>query len=70
MIPDWQTAASELLVTLGDHHCQDVMEEIMTKFEPGVMPHFFIIQTVANMATRNGELELFLLYLSICCCKY
>jgi hypothetical protein len=52
--PEWQTAASEVLVAIGTKYCDQVMEELLKKFEPGVLPHFFVVQTMANLATANG----------------
>jgi len=55
IIPEWQTAASALLVAVGVRHCNDVMSELLEKFQPGVLPHFFVVQTLANLATANGK---------------
>jgi len=55
IIPEWQTAASALLVAIGVRHCNDVMAELLEKFQPGVLPHYFVVQTLANLATANGK---------------
>ena len=55
IIPEWQTAASTLVVAIGIRHCNDVMAELLDKFQPGVLPHFFVVQTLANLATANGK---------------
>lgn len=55
IVPDWQTAASSLLVAIGSKHCNDVMTELLDKFQPGVLPHFFVVQTLAQLATANGK---------------
>jgi hypothetical protein len=55
VIPDWQTAASSILVAVSGKYCNDVMTELLEKFQPGVLPHFFVVQTLANMATANGD---------------
>ncbi|XP_022082273.1 maestro heat-like repeat-containing protein family member 1 [Acanthaster planci] len=52
--PEWQTAASGVLVALGHKYCNEVMEELVRKFQPGTLPHFFVIQTMANLATANS----------------
>ena len=31
------------------------MSELLEKFQPGVLPHFFVVQTLANLATANGK---------------
>ncbi|XP_008321450.1 maestro heat-like repeat-containing protein family member 1 [Cynoglossus semilaevis] len=53
VIPDWQQAASNILVAVGNKHINDVMEEILNKFQPGVLPHFFVVQTLANLSDSN-----------------
>ena len=55
VLPDWQTAASGVLVAIGAKYCNEVMEELLQKFQPGTLPHFFIIQTMANLAAANGK---------------
>ncbi|XP_071959367.1 maestro heat-like repeat-containing protein family member 1 [Antedon mediterranea] len=51
--PQWQTAASGVLVALGKKYCNEVMEEILKRFQPGTLPHFFTVQTMANLSTGN-----------------
>ncbi|XP_061572342.1 maestro heat-like repeat-containing protein family member 1 [Cololabis saira] len=53
IIPDWQQAASNILVAVGNKHINDIMEEILSKFQPGVLPHFFVVQTLANLSDSN-----------------
>lgn len=55
VIPDWQQAASNILVAVGNKHINDIMEEILSKFQPGVLPHFFVVQTLANLSDSNGR---------------
>uniref|UniRef100_A0A3Q3WCT8 Uncharacterized protein n=1 Tax=Mola mola TaxID=94237 RepID=A0A3Q3WCT8_MOLML len=55
IIPDWQRAASNILVAVGNKHINDIMEEILSKFQPGLLPHFFVVQTLANLSDSNGE---------------
>lgn len=54
MVPEWQTAASNVLVAMGSDFCTDVMDNLIQKFQPGVLPHFFVVQTMAHMAMENG----------------
>uniref|UniRef100_A0A2C9KZ46 Maestro heat-like repeat-containing protein family member 1 n=1 Tax=Biomphalaria glabrata TaxID=6526 RepID=A0A2C9KZ46_BIOGL len=51
--PEWQTAASGVLVALGMKFCNDVMGEMLEKFQPGILPHFFVVQTIGNLAAAN-----------------
>ncbi|XP_034553780.1 maestro heat-like repeat-containing protein family member 1 isoform X2 [Notolabrus celidotus] len=53
VIPDWQQAASNILVAVGNKHINDIMEEILSKFQPGLIPHFFVVQTLANLSDSN-----------------
>lgn len=53
--PEWQNAASSVLVALGLRHCNDVMSELLDKFQPGTLPHYFVVQTLASLATANGR---------------
>lgn len=61
VVPDWQGTASQLLSTLGICHAQLVMKELLTKFQPGGNPHYFVIYTLGVLATANGMHRLSLL---------
>ncbi|XP_040289128.1 maestro heat-like repeat-containing protein family member 1 isoform X2 [Bufo bufo] len=50
---EWQQAASSVLVAVGRCFINSVMEEILLKFQPGILPHFFIMQTLANLSVAN-----------------
>lgn len=65
-MPEWQTAASGVLVAMGTRFCDEVMDEMLQRFQPGVLPHFFVVQTIGNLATSNGKLTI-ILQKSICC---
>ncbi|MEE6519987.1 hypothetical protein FKM82_017757 [Ascaphus truei] len=54
MIFEWQQAASNVLVAVGRNFINSVMEEILSKFQPGILPHFFIMQTLANLSMANA----------------
>ncbi|KAL4629859.1 maestro heat-like repeat-containing protein family member 1, partial [Arapaima gigas] len=53
IVPDWQQAASNILVVVGNKHIKDIMEEMLSKFQPGVLPHFFVVQTLARLSLSN-----------------
>lgn len=44
VIPDYQGAASALLVTMGMKYTTEVINKLLELFGPGVVPHFFIIK--------------------------
>ena len=55
VVPDWQGAASQLLSTLGIRHAQLVMKELLTKFQPGGNPHYFVVYSLGMLSTANGK---------------
>ncbi|KAK3746766.1 hypothetical protein QZH41_013595 [Actinostola sp. cb2023] len=52
--PEWQTAASEVLVALGRRFDHEVMAELLDKLAPGCLPHYFVIHTLASFSTANA----------------
>ncbi|KAB0396465.1 hypothetical protein E2I00_012109 [Balaenoptera physalus] len=55
LVCDWQQAASNVLVAVGKRFISSVMEEMLSKFQPGVLPHHFVVQTLANLSVSNGR---------------
>jgi hypothetical protein len=55
VVPDWQNAASGLLVALGAQYCDEVMSEMFDRFQPGTLPHYFVVRTIGNLAQANGN---------------
>ncbi|KAG2465114.1 MROH1 protein, partial [Polypterus senegalus] len=53
VVPDWQQAASNILVSIGNKYINDIMEEILSKFQPGILPHFFVVQTLSSLSESN-----------------
>uniref|UniRef100_A0A8D0NBN0 Maestro heat-like repeat-containing protein family member 1 n=1 Tax=Sus scrofa TaxID=9823 RepID=A0A8D0NBN0_PIG len=53
LVCDWQQAASNVLVALGKRFVGKVMEEMLSKFQPGLLPHYFVVQTLANLSVSN-----------------
>ncbi|KAM8786647.1 maestro heat-like repeat-containing protein family member 1 isoform 1-T1 [Rhynchonycteris naso] len=53
LVCDWQQAASSVLVAVGKRFVGMVMEEMLSKFQPGVLPHCFVLQTLANLSISN-----------------
>lgn len=54
-MPEWQAAASHVLVAVG---CQWILEsntELIKRFNPGQLPDFFIVETMGNLAKENGQ---------------
>ncbi|XP_029779511.1 maestro heat-like repeat-containing protein family member 1 isoform X3 [Suricata suricatta] len=53
LVYDWQQAASNVLVAAGKQFIGKVMEEVLHKFQPGALPHYFVVQTLASLAASN-----------------
>ncbi|XP_043542330.1 maestro heat-like repeat-containing protein family member 1 [Chiloscyllium plagiosum] len=49
----WKEAASNLLVALGSRFTDEILEDILQKLQPGVVPQFIVVQTLANLAVAN-----------------
>lgn len=52
---DWQQAASSVLVAVGKRFTNQVMEEVLSRFQPGMLPHSSVLHTLANLSVSNGE---------------
>lgn len=42
------------MVALGVNASQEVMIEMLKKINPGALPHYYVILTLANLAKENG----------------
>lgn len=49
VIPDWQLAASNNLVSLGQRFGDDVLDALFSRFPPGAVPHYFVIKTLGQL---------------------
>ena len=54
VIPEWQSAAAQLLSTPGIRYAQLVIKELLMKFQPGGNPHYFVVYTLGLLSTSNG----------------
>lgn len=54
MVCEWQQAASDVLVAVGRRFVSQVMEEMLRRLQPGVLPHCFVLRTLANLSASNG----------------
>lgn len=66
VVPDWQTAASSLLTTLGLRYADKVLAELMLKFPPGGHPHYFVVRSLGLLAVANGKEKTVLNVLTNC----
>ncbi|GAM28545.1 hypothetical protein SAMD00019534_117210, partial [Acytostelium subglobosum LB1] len=51
--PDWQQAASSILVSLCLRYPGLIMDELIKRFETGSIPHFFIMKTLGDVIGSN-----------------
>ncbi|XP_040592281.1 maestro heat-like repeat-containing protein family member 1 isoform X2 [Mesocricetus auratus] len=51
---DWQQAASSVLVAVGKQFINQVMEEMLSRFHPGVLPHPSVLHTLASLSVSNA----------------
>ncbi|XP_015987273.1 maestro heat-like repeat-containing protein family member 1 isoform X4 [Rousettus aegyptiacus] len=54
LVWDWQQAASNVLVAVGKQFIGTVMEEMLSKLQPGALPHYFVVRTLANLSVCNA----------------
>ncbi|XP_027416177.1 maestro heat-like repeat-containing protein family member 1 isoform X4 [Bos indicus x Bos taurus] len=53
LVSDWQQAASSVLVAVGRRFISSVMEELLSKFQPGLLPHPCTVHTLASLSVSN-----------------
>ncbi|XP_051015759.1 maestro heat-like repeat-containing protein family member 1 [Acomys russatus] len=51
---DWQQAASSVLVAVGKQFINQVMEEVLSRFQPGILPHSSVLHTLASLSVSNA----------------
>ena len=56
IVPDWQTAASAVLVTSGLRYPEEVALKLLDKMPTAGIPHFFTIQTLGQLASANSKI--------------
>lgn len=54
VIPEWQGAASALLVSLGMRFPVQILDELMKRFSPGTVPHYFIMKSLGDLFVANA----------------
>jgi len=54
---EWQTAAADLLVSLGIAHGAAVMDWVLKRMTPGEIPHYFVIKTLGDLAVADRTLQ-------------
>ncbi|XP_045417179.1 maestro heat-like repeat-containing protein family member 1 isoform X3 [Lemur catta] len=53
LVCGWQQAASSVLVAVGQRFVNRVMEEMLSRFQPGTLPHCSVVRTFASLAVSN-----------------
>lgn len=54
VVPDWQQAAASLLVSLATHYPNEILGELLTRFQPGTVPHYFVMKTLGDVVSANA----------------
>lgn len=54
IVPDWQGAASALLVSMGTSFGKMVLEELSQRYTPGNVPHFYVVRALGDFASVNS----------------
>eukprot|EP00094_Tigriopus_californicus_P000040 TCALIF_00040-PA protein Name:"Similar to CDC45 Cell division control protein 45 homolog (Homo sapiens)" AED:0.07 eAED:0.08 QI:0/0.16/0/0.85/1/1/7/0/2542 len=54
VIPDVQKPCSNVLVKLGEHYMERVMDALLIKFQPGANIHFYVILSMSALAQANS----------------
>lgn len=49
-----KNAASAVLVTIGEVRSEHVTQELLERFQPGSVPHYFIIKTIGDHIATNA----------------
>jgi hypothetical protein len=52
---DWQGAASAVLVSAGMRWPDLVMDQLLARFSPGSLPHYFVMKTLGDFTAANRK---------------
>eukprot|EP00049_Salpingoeca_infusionum_P022643 m.7920 g.7920 ORF g.7920 m.7920 type:complete len:1638 (-) comp5302_c0_seq1:139-5052(-) len=53
IIPEWQSSASALIVSLGNIFGKSVLEQVKLMIVPNTIPHYFVVKTVGDFSKSN-----------------
>jgi len=53
IMADWQGAASAVLVAAGMQWPELVMEQLLVRFLPGSIPHYYVMKTIGDFTAAN-----------------
>ncbi|KAH3758032.1 hypothetical protein Pelo_10162 [Pelomyxa schiedti] len=54
IVPDLQTAAANVIVSLSHQLPALIMDELIKLWEPGQLPHYFVIKTLGDVISSNA----------------
>ena len=54
VMPEVQKPCSAILVQVGEKVFDRVIEALMSKFQPSPLPHYYVVQTLSQLAHQNG----------------
>jgi hypothetical protein len=53
VVPEWQMAASNNLVALGQRFSDEVLDVLLARFPPGTVPHYFVVKTLGALLAAH-----------------
>jgi hypothetical protein len=53
---EWQGAASAVLVSAGMRWPDLVMDQLLARFAPGSLPHYFVMKTLGDFTASNRNI--------------
>jgi len=53
VVVDWQSAAHDVIISLGELCAPVVLDQLLGKFEANVLPHYFVVKTLADFAQKT-----------------
>lgn len=54
IVQEWQSAAATVIVALGSVYGQIVLDDLLSRFEAGKVPHYYVVKTLGDFAVTNG----------------
>eukprot|EP00041_Stephanoeca_diplocostata_P036701 m.1350360 g.1350360 ORF g.1350360 m.1350360 type:complete len:1108 (+) comp24920_c0_seq2:247-3570(+) len=53
IVQEWQSAAASVIVALGSVYGQIVLDDLLSRFEAGKVPHYYVVKTLGDFAVTN-----------------
>lgn len=53
VVPDWQGPSCRIMVIIGKRFPQPVWSVLIDLFQPGTIPHYFVLKTMGDLSAAN-----------------